>query len=185
MSYTKITIRYAQALFDLALEQGILEKVFPDMTLIDKVCHENKELTAMLHSPIINVDKKQRILKAVFADSIQALSLRFLQILAKKRREQHIDGIASAFTDLYKEYKGIKTAFVASVTELGPEEKKQVTGILKKITDKKIELVESLKKELIGGFVITMDNYQIDQSLSTKIKELKKEFGKNPYIKEF
>ena len=185
MSYSKITVRYAQALFDLALERKILEKVYLDMKLIDEVCHENRELTNMLYSPIINVDKKQRIIKAIFADKIDKLSLSFLMILAKKRREQFIDGIASVFTELYKDYIGVITAHITSAVKLGVEEKKQVTAVLTKITDKEIELVEEVKKDLLGGFIINMDNYQVDQSLSTKIKELKKEFEKNPFIKGF
>lgn len=185
MSYTKITIRYAQALFDLALEQKILGKVYLDMNLIDQVCHENKELTGMLKSPIINADKKERVLKIIFADSIDKLTLSFLVILTKKKREQYIDGIASAFTDLYKEYIGLKTAYITSAVRFDEEEKKEVIKILSRITDNDIELVEEVRKDLLGGFIINMDNYQIDQSLKTKIKELKKEFEKNLYIKGF
>jgi F-type H+-transporting ATPase subunit delta len=185
MSFTKITIRYAQALLDLAIEQGIVERVYDDMELIDVTCHQSRGLISMLHSPVINIDKKTRIIDKIFGPAVHKLTLRFLELLVKKRREQYIDGIASAFTVLYKELKGIKTAYVTSVTQLSKQEKEQVTGILKKVTDKEIELIENLKKELIGGFVVTMDDYQIDQSLSTKIKELRKEFEKNLYIKGF
>ncbi|MBK7030091.1 MAG: F0F1 ATP synthase subunit delta [Bacteroidales bacterium] len=57
--------------------------------------------------------------------------------------------------------------------------------MLNKMTGKEIELIEEIKSDLIGGFVLTMDQYQIDQSLMTKIKQLKKDFEKNLYIKGF
>jgi F-type H+-transporting ATPase subunit delta len=57
--------------------------------------------------------------------------------------------------------------------------------ILKRLTDKKIDLIEKTNEALIGGFVINLDNFQIDQSIATKIKALKKDFEKNLFIKGF
>lgn len=185
MNQSKITIRYAKALFDLALERRALEKVKDDMALIDSVCHENLELTRMLHNPVINTDKKQKVMHRIFESSIDNLTMNFIDIISRKRREYYIDGIASAFVELYKEYMGIKTAYVTTAVSLAETDRKAVMGILKTLTGKDIELVEKLKSELIGGFIINMDNYQVDQSVTTKIKELKKDFEQNLYIKGF
>ena len=38
---------------------------------------------------------------------------------------------------------------------------------------------------LLGGFVINLDNFQLDQSIAAKIKQLKKDFEKNLFIKGF
>jgi F-type H+-transporting ATPase subunit delta len=64
-------------------------------------------------------------------------------------------------------------------------DRKAILSILKKLTDKSIELQEQVKEELIGGFILKMDNFQVDQSMKSKIKELKKDFEKNLYIKGF
>ncbi len=185
MNQSQITLRYAKALFDLAQERKILEKVKADMALIDQVCHENKELRGMLHNPVISVDKKQKVLHQLFEKHIDKLTLQFIDIISRKRRESYIDGIASAFVSLYKEFKGIKTAYVKSAVSLTVSDKKEMVGMLNKMTGKEIELIEEIKSDLIGGFVLTMDQYQIDQSLMTKIKQLKKDFEKNLYIKGF
>ncbi len=185
MNQSKITIRYAKALFDLALERKVLEKVKDDMALIDSVCHESPELTRMLHNPVINVDKKQKVMHRIFESKIDQLTMNFIDIISRKRREYYIDGIASAFVSLYKEYMGIVTAYVTSAVPMADTDKTSVLAILKTLTGKDIELVEKLKSELIGGFIVNMDNYQVDQSVTTKIKELKKDFEKNLYVKGF
>jgi F-type H+-transporting ATPase subunit delta len=185
MNHSKITIRYAKALFDLALERNVLEQVKTDMALIDKVCLENRELRVMLHNPVINVAKKQKVMLMIFGNHINKLTLNFIEIISRKRREYYIDGIASDFVDLYKEYKGIKTAYVTSAIALNDLDRKAMLNILKNLTGKEIELVEKMKSELIGGFVLKMDNYQVDQSITTKIKDLKKDFEKNLYIRGF
>ena len=171
MNQSQITLRYAKALFDLAQERKILEKVKADMALIDQVCHENKELRGMLHNPVISVDKKQKVLHQLFEKHIDKLTLQFIDIISRKRRESYIDGI--------------KTAYVKSAVSLTVSDKKEMVGMLNKMTGKEIELIEEIKSDLIGGFVLTMDQYQIDQSLMTKIKQLKKDFEKNLYIKGF
>jgi F-type H+-transporting ATPase subunit delta len=185
MNQSKITIRYAKALFDLALERNVLEKVKDDMAFIDKVCVENRELRAMLHNPVINVDKKQKVMLSIFGSYIDKLTLGFINIVSRKRRESYIDNIASDFVALYKEYKGIKTAFITSAVAVNEKEKLAILGILKNLSGKDIELVEKLKSDIIGGFIINMDNFQIDQSLTSKIKDLKKDFEKNLYVKGF
>jgi F-type H+-transporting ATPase subunit delta len=185
MSFTKITVRYAKALFDLALEQNLLEKVKADMALIDNICRENKALVNMLHNPVISAEKKQKVLHEIFSRSILPLSMRFLDILSRKRREHYIDGIADAFVKIYMEYKGITTAKVTSAVPLADSEKKTIHSILSKLTDKDVQLAENIRAEILGGFIINMDDYQIDQSVATKIKNLKKDFEENLYIKGF
>ena len=185
MNQSKITIRYAKALFDLALERNVLEQVKKDMALINQVCLENRELRSMLHNPVINVDKKQKVMLKIFGSHIDTLTLSFINIISRKRREYLIDGIASDFVSLYKEYKGIKTAYVTTAVALCDTERQAMLGILKSLTGKEIELIENLKKDIIGGFVLSMDNYQVDQSMTSKIKDLRKDFEKNLYIKGF
>jgi F-type H+-transporting ATPase subunit delta len=185
MNQSRITIRYAKALFDLALERNVLERVKTDMALINQVCLENRELRVMLHNPVINVDKKQKVMNKIFGSHIDKLTHSFIDIISRKRRESNIDGIASDFVDLYKDYKGIITARVTTAIALSDKDKLAVLNILKSLTGKDIELIENLKSDILGGFILNMDNYQVDQSITTKIKELKKDFEKNPYVKGF
>jgi len=185
MNQSQITTRYAKALFDLALEQRVLDRVKDDMILIDEVCHQNKDLRGMLHNPVIQVEKKQKVLHQVFGSTIDKLTLGFLDIIARKRREYYIDGIASAFVALFKEYKGIKTAYVTSAVALTDTDRKAILDMFRNFTGKEIELIEQLNPGMLGGFVLSLDNYQIDQSLRTKVKQLKKDFEKNLYIKGF
>lgn len=185
MSYTKITIRYAAAFFDLATEKGIVEKANEDMALLGKVCSSNHEFVRMLQNPVIHADKKTKVVTKVFETSVSPVSLGFMNLMIRKRRERYLPSIADAFNDLYLASKGIKTAYVTSAVTITEKEKAGVLEILAKLTDKKIDLVERTNEALIGGFVINLDNFQIDQSIATKIKVLKKDFEKNLFIKGF
>jgi F-type H+-transporting ATPase subunit delta len=185
MSYTKITLRYAAAFFDLAAEKGIVEKASEDMALLGKVCTSNHDFVRMLQNPVIHADKKKKVITQIFGDSVSKMSLSFMNLMIRKRRERYLPSIAEAFNNLYKISKGIKTAYVTSAISLAAHEKAGILEIIGKLTDKKIDLVESTDDKLLGGFVINIDDFQVDQSIATKIKELKKDFEKNLFIKGF
>lgn len=185
MSYTKITLRYAAAFFDLAEEKGILESAYADMTLLGTVCTSNLDFVRMLQNPVINADRKKRVISQVFAAKVNPVSFSFMNLMIRKRRERYLPSITEAFTDLYKAWKGIKTAHVTSAIALTTAEKAGILEILSKLTDKKIDLIEKTDQGLLGGFVLNIDNFQVDQSISSKIKELKKDFEKNLFIKGF
>ena len=185
MSYTKITLRYAAAFFDLATEKGIVENVNEDMTLLGNICDSNHDFIRMLQNPVIQGDKKIKIVTKIFETSVTPVSLGFMKLMIRKRRERYLPSIAEAYADLFKASKGIKTAFVTSAVELVTKEKSGVLEILKKLTDKKIDLIEKTDESLIGGFIINLDDFQVDQSIATKIKQLKKDFEKNLFVKGF
>lgn len=185
MSYSKIILRYASALFDLAEEKKLLTEVNADLELLAGTCASNRNLMVMLLDPVVTADRKQKVMEKIFGPHMNNLTLTFVRLLIRKGRESYLRPIAESFGNMYKESIGIKTAFVASAAGLDEAEKKRIHGILKKVTDKKIDLIEKVDPALLGGFVIDIDDYQVDQSLKTKIKELKKDFEKNLYTKGF
>lgn len=65
------------------------------------------------------------------------------------------------------------------------EIKQEITKILVKKFDSKIELNEILKKEIIGGFKIIVDGVIYDASIANQLKLLRKSFEKNIYDKGF
>ena len=183
MRETRIAIRYAKALFDLALERNTLEQIKTDMELVVSVFKQNRNLRIILQSPIINEKKKVAITKAIFENKLREISLHFLIIIIRKRREANILAIAEQFIILYKDYKKITTTFLQTVVKIDDNIKKKVVELMKHQTEGEIELIEEIKKELIGGFVLSFKDKQYDASILRQIENLKKEFDINLYIK--
>ena len=185
MRGTKVASRYAKSLFDLSLEQGALEKVYVDMKLVHDVCRGNKDFMLMLKSPIIKSDKKETILKKIFGTKVNKMTAEFINIIARKRREQYLDGIAEAFVNRYKEHKKILTAVITTAMGLDEDLRKKVLQVVKETTKSEVELVEKVNKDIIGGFIIRVGDKQDDTSIRTKILKLNRVFSENPFIKEY
>lgn len=185
MKETRVAHRYAKALFELAIEMNVLEKVRADSELIYKVCIENKAFVHMLKSPVIRADKKLSIVKAIFDKHLCELTLRYLVIIIRNRREELVMAIAQEFIAIYKDFKNILPAFLTTAVEIDAETKKRILDLLHEYTDAKIELNESIDEKLIGGFVLDFEDKQFDSSILRKIKNLRQEFDVNLYIKGF
>ena len=48
-----------------------------------------------------------------------------------------------------------------------------------------MELKEKINQEIIGGSIINIGDYQLDNSVKAQLKNLKNSYNKNLYIKDF
>lgn len=186
MSVIRIATRYAKSLIELAIEQGKLEQVNADMgTLAAAV--KNRDLYLFLKSPIIHADKKNAALGAIFKGNLDVLTMSYLELLVNKGRESFLPEISAEFTVQYKTLKKITTVTVISPEPLSDA----VLSDLKKklltsgVTSENLEILTKVDPELIGGFVLEFDNKRYDASVAHKLDELKSQFSKNLYVKEF
>ncbi len=173
MSVSKVAYRYAQALLDLSEEQKVTDKINEDMTYLHNVCVESKDFTNLLSSPIVDAKKKSDVFKALFETKMDKMSFGFLDLIVKNQREGLIAEIAEGFVKLYRKNKNILDVAVTSAVPLN---EKTRAAIIAKINDKfngTIELTEKVDPELIGGFVVRMDDQQIDASIASQLSNLK------------
>ncbi|MFM7016688.1 MAG: ATP synthase F1 subunit delta [Bacteroidota bacterium] len=185
MTESKVARRYAKSLLGLATEKNITEKVFSDMQLISTACHQSHELALLMKNPIINTDKKEAVIKGVFSGKVDNVTLSFMDLMTKKGREGHLMDIAQEYINIYKESIGVKVAHVTTATPMDASTREQVLEIIKKMKGNKIELVETVNKNIIGGFVLRINDEQYDASILKKLRQLKNEFDDNAYVKEY
>ena len=174
MNESKISVRYSKAIFKLAREEQIIETIKKDMqTLFEATKIDN--FNEFLHSPIISISQKQQIFNKIFENELHKHTLSFLSILSSNRREAYLEIITRNFMTLYREELGIKEVLLTTVSKLSSEHKDKIKEILKDFYKSKIEFKEKINKEIIGGFVIKIDDQQIDASVSSKLKKIRKE----------
>ena len=127
-----------------------------------------------------------QIMARIFSGKVEALTLAFFDIIIRKNREPLLQAIAHEFHNAYNLYRGISKATVTTAFPIDAQLRNEVEKLVMKISEKKqIELEEKVDAEMIGGFVLTVGDRQVDASLKNKLKALKLEFSQNPYVKGF
>lgn len=178
MKATRAATRYGASLLQFAVSEGKLEEVKADADLVLDAIKNSRDLRNLLMSPVIKPSKKSALIHQIFNGKVTAISERFMALIIKHGRENVLQNIFDSFTEGYYQHKNIITAKVTSATALGTEACKSIQTRLEKATGKTVKLVEEVKPELIGGFVIEADNLKLDTSIASGIKKLKRELVK-------
>jgi len=181
MNINRISVRYAKALFELALENNIAEPVYKDMQLISKVA-DFEDFRNMLENPVIFPSKKQGIFKLIFDGKIQDLSIRFFSLLTENKREIYLKAIARNFFGFYRKHFGIKSVELVTPFTAGEKLKKEVSTIIAKEFKTIVDLEDKTDEKLIGGFILTVEGMQYDASVASKLKDIKKELFGSPNL---
>jgi F-type H+-transporting ATPase subunit delta len=186
MSVLRIATRYAKSLIDLAVEQQKLEPVYNDMQMLQSAV-QNRDLMLLLKSPIVHSDKKIAAVDAIFKGKMDALTLAYMHLLIEKGREMYLPEIAREFVHQYKVLKHITTVRVTSAAPLSEDVMAALRSKLleSRFTSDQLEVETRIDPKLIGGFVVEFEDKRYDASVLNKLSELKSEFKKNLYIKEF
>ena len=183
MPNPRLASRYAKSLIDLAVEKGQLEKVFADMQWLSAVCKSNRDFVNLLRSPIINADTKKKILEKVTAGHISEITTAFNNLLVTKGRESNLPEIATAFIASYKEKKNIQTIKLTTAAPVTDSVKNAIIEQVKKSAGyQNVELEEKIDPELIGGFVLQVNDKLIDASVAYDLKAIARQFENNDFI---
>ena len=174
MNDSKISVRYAKALFESAKEKDVLDKVREDMEDVQKICLI-PEFQYLIETPVMKESQKRDVLDTILGKSLHPLTISLLNMVFSNGRELFIQAIARNFIDLYKKNKGIKSATFISAAPVSEAMHAKVKKIIQKVVNSPVELKVEDNEELIGGFVIRIDNQQYDASVANSLKEVKKE----------
>lgn len=174
MNESKISVRYARALFQLCLEKDAVEEVYRDVRLIDRVMKENPNLGQILESQVIPPSRKEKILTQIFGDRTNQATMQLMHLIIKNHRESYIPMIMRQFMDLVKEKKGITEVLLTTAQPVSAD----MTNELKQLIAGKIagtfEMKTLIKPEIIGGFILRVDDLQLDASVRKELDRIRK-----------
>lgn len=176
MSVVQVASRYATALLDESRREGVLEETCRDIKFVESTIESSRDLFLMLKSPIVKEGAKRVSLEKIFSGRVGELTLRFLVLLVRKKREGYLMNIIKAFYSAYNELKNIKAVELVSAVPLSEElEGRIVQMIHSQIDASSLDITKSIDPDLLGGFVIKIDDKVFDTSLHSKISALKRE----------
>ena len=101
------------------------------------------------------------------------ISLLFLNLIVNNKREFYIIGISRYFLNLVKKEKGIKTVVLTTAHELGKKQKDNIASLIRQELKSEIELTELVNEDLVGGFIIRVDDNQLDSSVRSELKKIR------------
>lgn len=167
--------RYASALFELANDDRKLSEIEQDVVNVQKLMDENPDLVRMVRSPVFSADDQAKAIVAIAARAgLAPLTTNFLKLLARNRRLFALTDILKAFRGIAARHRGEVTAEVTSAHALSAEQLDALTDQLASTAaGKKVQIHTKVDPALLGGLIVKMGSRMVDNSLRTKLNNLK------------
>lgn len=176
MKGVRAASRYAKAIYHLAQSQGILEAVVLDFQLIRKAIKESDDLEMLLKSPLINAENKKTALTSIFQGKVQELTMKAIIQTVNQGREVMLAVICDELIEIYNKANHIAAVKISTASPLDESTRNAVLkGIKDKYNFSKINLIETIDKELIGGILLRIGDLQLDATIRRKLNDIKKE----------
>ncbi len=165
--------RYAQALFELAKEDGALMALEADADALGAVLTESPELAAMIASPVVGRDEQSAAMAAVAAQmGLSTLTQNTLALMAQKRRLFILPQLVQNLKARIATEKGEVTAEVTSASALTAGQSDALVATLKGNFGKDVKLNTTVDESLIGGLIVKLGSTMIDTSVKAKLAAL-------------
>jgi len=168
------SLQYANALAEIALEQGAAEPARKQLAEFASMYEESTELRNFLGSPAVDRETKHAVIEKLGARVGASRIIRnFLFVLIDNGRTHNLPEILTTFERVLQERQGVAEAEVASARELNESQKSGLLKTLQKVTGKKIQAKYTLEPQLLGGAVVRIGDTIYDGSVRKQLDQLR------------
>ena len=171
MDQGRVSVSYAKALFDWASKTAQIDEVYKQTETLINLIKSNADFYMLLHTPMISLSKKSDSITRVLETCCPELT-KFVLLMVKNGKENLITNSLLTFNLLYRKKNHITQASVESAIPLNEETKKQFVSYFEEKFGGSVEFKHSENSDLIGGFVITIDDKLIDKSVKGEIESI-------------
>jgi F-type H+-transporting ATPase subunit delta len=172
MPVTTSVKRYAQAVFEIALESNKLEEWQSNLGKIAQLVQDT-EFMALVENPKLPFELKAKLVQERLG-KINPMALNLVYLLIAKGKLKNAGQIADEYERLLNDHYGIKSAEVTTAVALDDTEKERLGHYLEAIVGRKIRINTQIDPDILGGFIARIDDSLIDGSIHNKLEMLKK-----------
>jgi F-type H+-transporting ATPase subunit delta len=166
--------RYASALFDLASEEKSVEATGSQLNAFQALLNQSDDLTRLVRSPVFSAEDQIGAIAAICARAgIGGLALNFIKLAARNRRLFAIADMIRAYGALAATARGEVRAEVTSPERLSDTHIKELKAALKATTGREVGLATRIDRAILGGLIVKVGSRMVDNSLKTKLDNLK------------
>ncbi len=167
--------RYAQALYEVATANSLVNKVEEDLNDFSALVDTNSEFRAFYYAPNASHQEKIAVIKEIFGASASGLSIELFKLMINKGRGREVSAVKDEFVKIRQLHSGIVFAHVTSTVPLSEAEKTELLGKLEGIIGKKVEADYALDPRILGGVKVVYDNSSIDGSIRGALDSLRQQ----------
>jgi len=174
MDNGRISVRYARALFQMAQEQSCDNAVYDGLAhFAHNYLLAIAQFNDVLADPIVDRGEKVKLLEMAVGDHMHDTLKQFITFVADQKREDKMFLIAMKYMEMYRQKHNILNTQVTTATELPESTINDIKAFIKQTFGAEAEMEVTIDPNLIGGFILDIENTRMDASVAGQLNALK------------
>jgi F-type H+-transporting ATPase subunit delta len=178
MTTRATAVRYARALLDVSVEQGVPERVEKELAGFLSLLAEHDALGSALASPAVPPARKRVVVERLIEldGGLSDVTTRLLMMLADRDRLALLGEVHQAFAERLMERQGVIRTTVTTASPLDVTRVEDVKTRLTAATGKNVTMDTTVDPDLIGGMVTQIGSTVFDGSIARHLERLRARF---------
>lgn len=173
-----IATRYATALLRFAEDSGTSATVYDEMKVLAGVYENVHVLTVELEDPVLSIEKKKHLILSAAGNKVCDSTLRFIDLILKKKREALLRSMVLKYIDLYRKKYNIYQTVITTAKPIDEATRERIINFIASETGGSVELRMKTDTSILGGFVIELGSKKWDGSLSGQLQRIRSTYIK-------
>ena len=170
---TRIGNVYGEALYSLACEENLSQKILQELTVLEESFTQMPDFLRLLDAPNLPKEERCQVLDDSFRGSIHDYVLNFLKLLAEKSYARHFGDCCAAFRNRYNEDNGILPVTAVTAIPLSESQQAALSQKLAAVTGKTIQLCNRVDESVLGGIRLDYNGVQLDDTLTHRLGDIR------------
>ncbi len=176
VGYLRVARVYAEALLNDAWVAQKSQAMLDDLeALVGQVFAADPQLEEFLSSRAVGRDRKEKVIRDVFATRSDPLFMNFLLVLNHHDRLELVRAVLAAYRELFEKRHHRIRVEVRSAVPLTEPQAERLRGELREALRQEPVLEARVDPDLIGGLVVRAGDWLYDASVRTQLAGLQKQ----------
>jgi F-type H+-transporting ATPase subunit delta len=175
MNEGKISVRYAQALYALAVEKKLQQETYEAFERLTQAFFEVPALARTLANPMHTRAQKLELLLTASASKPNSLLAEFFSFVIDKGREDFMVFISMSYQKIYRTAERVVLGKITSALPLEEASIAKIRQLVDTQFSASIELTTAVEPDILGGFILEVDNFRMDSSIRTELQHIRAE----------
>ena len=164
---------YSRALFEVARADGTLDEVEDELFRFARSYESSDELRNALTDERTPVEKRQAIVEDLLDGRATATTVQLVSMVVGSGRGRDLPAIVDKLVQRASSAKDLDVAEVRTAVALTDDQRARLKAALENATGKQINLKTVVDPTVLGGIVATVGDTVIDDTVRTRIDQLK------------
>jgi F-type H+-transporting ATPase subunit delta len=168
---------YSRALFQVAKEHDVLDRVHDELGQFADALEEDRDLQVFLFSPYFSSEEKKDGVRRIVTDADERL-LNFLELLAERHRMPVLFRIRRSFDAMWADENRLLPVTVTSAVELDEGLVEEIGRRIGEQTGRRVELSSEIDADVLGGLKVQVGNMVLDATVRNRLEQIRKQVVK-------